>query len=120
MVASVTAPSSSAVRVVIGGITIRFGISTGPMRAGVRRMFMAQRISPFVPAHPPTFARATAGTQGGNYSDLSTCHPRESGDPYSVRHRLSSDYGSRLSLRSAGTTAERLRLRTTAETRRGV
>src|SRR5580693_1127578 len=33
-------PSSSAVRVVIGGMTIRFLISTGPMRAGVRRMFI--------------------------------------------------------------------------------
>jgi len=29
-------PSSAAVRVVIGGMTIRFLTSTGPMRAGVR------------------------------------------------------------------------------------
>jgi hypothetical protein len=29
------------VRVVIGGMTIRFLISTGPIRAGVRRMFIS-------------------------------------------------------------------------------
>src|SRR3954471_17352199 len=40
MVCGVTWPSSSEPRVVIGGITIRFGISAGPMRAGVSRMFM--------------------------------------------------------------------------------
>jgi hypothetical protein len=34
MQSSVTKPSSSAVRVVIGGMTMRFLISTGPMRAG--------------------------------------------------------------------------------------
>src|SRR5882724_1461501 len=33
-------PSASAVRVVIGGLTIRLRISTEPMRAGVSRMFM--------------------------------------------------------------------------------
>src|SRR6188474_1887393 len=42
MVCSVTWPSSSEPRVVIGGITIRFGISAGPIRAGVRRMFMTR------------------------------------------------------------------------------
>src|SRR5260370_24555675 len=41
MVSSVTLPSSSASRVVIGGMTMRFLISTAPMRAGVRRGFMA-------------------------------------------------------------------------------
>jgi hypothetical protein len=41
MQSSVTKPSSSAVRVVIGGMTMRFGISTAPMRAGVSRMFIA-------------------------------------------------------------------------------
>src|SRR6185369_7169825 len=40
MVWSVTLPSSSEPRVVIGGMTIRFGISAGPMRAGVSRMFI--------------------------------------------------------------------------------
>src|SRR5439155_670017 len=40
MVSSVTAPSLSASRVVIGGITMRFLISTLPIRAGVRRMDM--------------------------------------------------------------------------------
>jgi hypothetical protein len=39
MLASVTKPSSSASRVVIGGMTMRFLTSTGPIRAGVRRMF---------------------------------------------------------------------------------
>src|SRR3977135_1998309 len=39
MVSSVTKPSASAVRVVIGGMTIRLGIWTEPMRAGVKRMF---------------------------------------------------------------------------------
>src|SRR5215467_12635624 len=43
MQSSVTKPSSSAVRVVIGGMTMRFLISTGPMRAGVRRMFIRLR-----------------------------------------------------------------------------
>src|SRR6516164_876251 len=43
MQSSVTKPSSSAVRVVIGGMTMRFLISTGPMRAGVRRMFIGLR-----------------------------------------------------------------------------
>src|SRR5215469_9871445 len=40
MQSSVTKPSSSAVRVVIGGMTMRFLISTGPIQAGVRRMFI--------------------------------------------------------------------------------
>src|SRR3954468_11894552 len=40
MVWSVTLPSASEPRVVIGGITIRFGISAGPMRAGVSRIFI--------------------------------------------------------------------------------
>src|SRR5882672_9945654 len=41
MVSPVTLPSSSAVRVVIGGMTMRLLISTDPMRAGVRRIFIA-------------------------------------------------------------------------------
>src|SRR4051794_37543156 len=45
MLSLVTVPSASAVRVVIGGMTIRFGISTGPMRAGVRRMFMPRALA---------------------------------------------------------------------------
>src|SRR5918912_2146811 len=40
MVCSVTLPSASEPRVVIGGMMIRFGISAGPMRAGVSRMFI--------------------------------------------------------------------------------
>src|SRR5258706_16246916 len=40
MVWSVTWPSSSEPRVVIEGITIRLGTVTGPIRAGVRRMFI--------------------------------------------------------------------------------
>jgi hypothetical protein len=38
MVSSVTQPSSSAVRVVIDGITMWFLIAAPPTRAGVRRM----------------------------------------------------------------------------------
>ena len=47
MVSSVTEPSSSAVRVVIAGITMRLGISTDPMRAGVSRMFMRPMLEAF-------------------------------------------------------------------------
>jgi hypothetical protein len=39
------------VRVVIGGITMRFGISTRPIRAGVRRMLMIRR-DPLLPEAP--------------------------------------------------------------------
>src|SRR5215469_14467968 len=45
MQSSVTKPSSSAVRVVIGGMTMRFLISTGPIRDGVRRMFIQAGVS---------------------------------------------------------------------------
>src|SRR5262249_58289520 len=46
MVSSVTYPSSSAVRVVIAGMTMRLGASSEPIRAGVSRMFMARHVTP--------------------------------------------------------------------------
>src|SRR5580692_10242202 len=46
-------PSSSAVRVVIGGMTMRFLISTGPIRAGVSRMFTAPSLSSPAKADDP-------------------------------------------------------------------
>src|SRR5262245_6728165 len=43
MVSSVTWPSSSDVRVVIGGMTTRLRISTDPIRLGVNRTFIRRR-----------------------------------------------------------------------------
>src|SRR5579884_4002629 len=51
-------PSASAVRVVIGGMTMRFLISTGPMRAGVSKMFMT--ISFHGCGAPPCYASRDA------------------------------------------------------------
>jgi hypothetical protein len=44
------------VRVVIGGMTMRLGRSTEPMRAGVRRMFMALLSSSSAEADDPVTA----------------------------------------------------------------
>src|SRR5580704_9024615 len=56
MQSSVTKPSASAVRVVIGGMTMRFLISTGPMRAGVRRTFKTPSLSSSAKADDPVNA----------------------------------------------------------------
>src|SRR5712691_3745550 len=63
MVSSVTLPSSSASRVVIGGMTMRFLISTAPMRAGVRSGFMALTLVslPRTDSRPLSRLRGRAG-----------------------------------------------------------
>src|SRR5262249_2426363 len=61
MQSSVTKPSSSAVRVVIGGMTMRFLSSTGPMRAGVRRMFIRSSLARLFVHMPFVFASPSRG-----------------------------------------------------------
>src|ERR1051325_6043457 len=64
MVASVTWPSGSDSRVVIGGMTMRLRSSTPPMRPGVRRGFMTFDLARFV-----GWAKAPRPLLGRNASD---------------------------------------------------
>src|SRR5262252_2789537 len=87
MVASVTWPSSSESRVVIGGMTMRLGSSTAPIRPGMRRGLVKVLIAASQPLH-----LAAVHVDGGAVQPAAARRDHEGDEAADVLGRAEADH----------------------------